>query len=650
MCGIVALLARQPSSDLLLYLLSGLRLLQNRGYDSCGGMVMATTTTEDEKEGKEGVVSWSWKGASTATETALERLEAAVAGQEARAWQCGMFHTRWATHGPKTDQNAHPHTDATGRFSVVHNGILTNAALLRSRLVAKGYVFRSDTDTEVVAHMLVDCCQALPTASLLTVWQAVVSQLEGTWSLVVCDREHPTWLYVAKHGSPLVLAYSEDHQLLGVASELSGLCFPSQHYHEVPDESVFVVNEQFYLFESENNLPVASAWPLLTSGNTSTALYPKDPSPYRFWTEGEIRQQPEALWAALNHGGRLHVEGGEWCLKLGGLERHREALARVRHLVLVGCGTSWHAAQFASRVFRTVTALATVQVFDASELTWSDVRHLPPSEVALVLVSQSGETKDCQRVLTWARTHSLLTVGVVNVVSSWLARHTDCGVYLNAGREVGVASTKSFTSQCVVLTLLALWLGQDYDQREWGSRVYRCSDVVACNMESLAQHARLLVSSVSCQRSLFLLGRGYSQAIAWEGALKLKELTTKNVEGYAGGALKHGPFAVLGPDAVVFLSCWEGPDWDSMVSAAEQVTSRGAQVVVLHNRDPTQAALLQSRFPYARLVPLVEASDEWTAALVSVVFYQWLAFYVALDKGLNPDQPRHLAKVVTVDG
>lgn len=640
MCGIVAVLSQRPSALVSAYLLEGIQMLQNRGYDSCGGVLLS----EEHY--------WLWKGASTVEATALERLDANVP-DERMAWTAGCFQTRWATHGAKTDANAHPHSDRTGRFHVVHNGIITNYAVHKARLLQKGYEFRSETDTEVVVHMVSDCVRSkAEPVNMLEVWREVIGHLEGTWSLVMCDLEHPSWLYVAKHGSPLLLSYSEDGTMLGVASEAHGIRFKTLQYQEVQDGAVFIVDQNLRVLHEGMHIPVTA----LPASSASVVPLPTQPDPYRFWTELEIHQQVDTLRDALNRGGRLFVgeDGVAWSVKLGGLDRRRAQFQTVRHMVLVGCGTSLYAAQFAARVFRAITPMATVQVFDASEFAPVDVRQLEAEEVVVVLVSQSGETKDCQRVLAWAKERSFLTVGVVNAVGSWLARQTDCGIYLNAGREVGVASTKSFTSQCVVLTLLALWMCQGSTQwsrlAEWCPRVYNIAEVFSRNMVALEAAAQSLVAPVSRQRSVFVLGRGYAHAIALEGALKLKELTCKNVEGYAGGALKHGPFAVLGADATVFLHCWEGPDRDYMLSAAEQVSSREAQVVLVHNTSsPKDEAALQQRFPRATLVA-VSASDEWSASLVSVVLYQYLAFYLARSCGLNPDQPRHLAKVVTVDG
>lgn len=348
---------------------------------------------------------------------------------------------------------------------------------------------------------------------------------------------------------------------------------------------------------------------------------------------------------------RYSGDYGEWLVRLGGLDGGmRGRLQSARHLILVGCGTSYYAALFGSHVFRELCfhSLQTVQVFDAAEFTKRDLGALRFSEVVIIVVSQSGETKDCQRVLELVRDQEIVSVGVVNVVGSWIPRHTSCGVFLNAGREVGVASTKSFTSQCLVLSLIALWFSGDTSKSwSWGPRLFNFPDQFRQVMPAMNAAALRLVPVVRGAASTFILGRGFSHAISLEGALKLKELTYQNVEGFPGGSLKHGPFAVISHGTPVFLSCWDGPNLNSMLSAAEQVQSRGAKVILLHNRRGD--ADLGARFPDADLV-FVDMDDEWSAALASVLLFQYLAVYVARANGNDPDCPRHLAKVVTVDG
>jgi glucosamine--fructose-6-phosphate aminotransferase (isomerizing) len=682
MCGIIALLSK--STDVRKKLLDGLKMLQNRGYDSCGGVLLDPNYPV-----------WYWKKASSGCSSnnqelmhdAMGMLQDVIAKTDlSQVYRGGFFQTRWATHGAKTDANAHPHFDGTKRFFVVHNGIISNYNRLKDRLKLKGYVFTSETDTEVVPHLIMDCLVSLQTgrgpqqptlksASMFQVWQMVVGELEGTWSLIMCDVEHPERLYVAKNGSPLLMAFSDDNTDLWFASERSGFeLYTRKYIIDVPDKTVlecrrglrdqWVINTssapfskclQAYLAPLDENTEIKDREMVDTMFlPESFQVLKPTPHPYHYWTELEISEQPDKLWEALNCGGRLYRQDDHWRVKLGGLDLHRERLKKVRHLILTGCGTSYHACLFASPVFRQLSGLVTVQCVDASEFVLKDLPQDSPESIALVIVSQSGETKDCQRVIQAVSEFGIMTIGIVNTVGSWIARESSCGIYLNAGREVGVASTKSFTSQCMVLSLLALWWGQENgkDLGKWPVMLSSVSLLFKNHMyDLLHEFIPTILPLVENQSNMFLLGRGFSHAVCLEGALKLKELTYQNAEGYPGGALKHGPFALIDGQAQtpVFLHLWKGPNYTVMLSALEQVVSRGAQAIVLHN-NTVERKQLTEKFPKVLFYCLADCTDEWSASLVSVLVYQLLAVQLCLKKGLNPDYPRNLAKVVSVDG
>jgi len=677
MCGIIALLSL--SGDVRKKLLDGLDMLQNRGYDSCGGLLF------DRPNGQCGN-HWFWKKASSRGENSMLCLtqEVSKLSQQIQ-YRGGFFQTRWATHGAKTDANAHPHFEATKRFYVIHNGIITNYSVLKQRLKEKGYVFTSETDTEVIPHLIMDCirsCESrrkeLYPMSLFQIWNMVIQELEGTWSLIMGDIEHPDRIYVAKNGSPLLMAFSDDNQDVWFSSERSGFALYVRKYViDIPDGTTiecrrgargnWVINTSCDCFskgllehlslteEKDPDLMDIS----LVQKISSLAFLPenfqvvkKTPEPFTYWTELEISEQPDKLWEALNCGGRLYQEeSGNWQVKLGGLDSLSNRLKKVKHVILTGCGTSYHSALFSISVFRQMGGLTTVQALDASEFTRKDFPQDYAENIAVVIISQSGETKDCQRVIECANELGIITIGVVNTVGSWIARETQCGIYLNAGREVGVASTKSFTSQAVVLSLLALWFGQENQKSidKWAPLLCSISLCYRSEMEKMKKWVSGILEVVQNQQSIFLLGRGLSYPICLEGALKLKELTYQNVEGYPGGALKHGPFALI--DNViktpVFFHLWKGPNYEKMLSAVEQVSSRGGLVILLHNEP--EEILLSQRFP-AALLYYVNSPDEWTCSLLSIIIYQQLAVQLAIKKGYNPDYPRNLAKVVSVDG
>lgn len=654
MCGIVALLSRRGVTSVQNALLEGIRSLRNRGYDSCGVMMLSEKSVDEAS--CRPASSFLWKKASTSTSNSMELMDEACAEVTDLPFICGMAHTRWSTHGPKTDANAHPHWNVLRRFAVVHNGIITNYAELKKRLIALGVLFVSETDTEVIPHLLEHCLRTRPEVDVSTAWQWVVGELEGTWSLVMMDCETPDRFYVAKNGSPLLMAYTDD--MVWVASEAAGFGIYAQKYLDLKDGTVLCVcrdddrlcvrtgihlNEECFIetFRAQD-----------VQVNVHRHQFEQTPMPFDFWTNKEIHEQPQKLWEALNRGGRLYqTPGSGWHVKLGGLEALKDRLFKIRHLVIIGCGTSLHASLMALPVFRQFSIFTTVQVMDAGEMTRHDLPVGEPGTVALVVVSQSGETKDCQRVMAWASEHCPV-IGVVNGVGSWIARQSNCGIYLNAGREVGVASTKSFTSQVVVLTLLALWFAQSRGEPidKWAQLLHDLPRHFQQHLSLWNQRASLLVPTIKNSPNLFLLGRGFAYPLCLEAALKIKELSYQNAEGYAGGALKHGPFAMIDSkmQTPVILHVWQGPNETSMLSAVEQVYCRGARVIVLFNR-PDLLDELQRRLPNAEFF-LVDVVDEFSASLVSVMLYQFLAFKLAVSQGYQPDFPRNLAKVVTVDG
>ena len=626
MCGIVAILSKRE--EVRQKLLDGIKVLQNRGYDSCGGIMLSNSNQR-----------WIWKAASTATENAISKLEREInnIADVTVTFNCGCFQTRWATHGAKTTSNAHPHQDETGRFFVVHNGIISNYASLKQRLIEKGYTFTSQTDTEVIPHLLLDCQRIDPALSTLSIWKKVISVLEGTWALIMCDVKHPQSLFVAKHGSPLLMAYSADDEFVTFASELSGIHTRAKQYVDLEDGAVFEIDTTKFEMVGNCHNGQKQLIPFETSSLTQL-----DPKPYKFWTEKEINEQPERLWDALNCGGRLFVnQVGEWQVKLGGLDKLSKQLLECNHLILTGCGTSYHAGLFSSFIFKQTSRFDTVHAIDASEFVLHDIPTR--GKTVIIIISQSGETKDCERVIQMTK-DKCTTIGVVNGVGSWIARNTHCGVYLNAGREFGVASTKSFTSQCLVLNLIAQWFSPS---NTWCTRVFNFPERLKHVMNNLELQAHEVVLAVQDHPCAFLLGRGISHAIALEGALKLKELTYKFVEGYPSGALKHGPFAVISSGTPVIIHVWSGEHYDQLLSACEQVTSRGAKLLIMHNNE--QHERLHTQFPAACII-LVKLENEWEAALASVIIYQYAAVQLSIKMGNNPDFPRNLAKVVTVDG
>lgn len=640
MCGIVALLHK--TRDVRPELIEGVRALQNRGYDSAGALLMNHQHF------------WTYKCTSSNQNNSdsIDKLTTKISELK-DSYRIGMCHSRWATHGAKTEINAHPHHDSEKRFYVVHNGVITNYVDIKNRLRLKGYTFLSETDTEVVPFLLEDCMKS-GDRNIFQVWNMAVRELEGTYALVMCDIKNPNSVYVAKNGSPLVMAYSTDNHMIGFGSELAAFSFSIKEYTNIVDgtimECTWKTPDEDWSFQIKilkDPLRECKVTSFNFQVHETITNLPKTPEPYKYWTEKEIYDQPFSLAQSFNCGGRLYLKNDEWRVKLGGLEKVKQRLSKIKHLLLVGCGSSMHAALLAAQIYRQVTQFITVQVIDASEFTMKDV---PKEPTGVILISQSGETKDCHRVLELVQ-HDCVTIGIVNVVGSLLSRETDCGIYLNAGREVGVAATKSFSSQCTVLALLGLWFA--YEQNKpidrWAeqlSQIPKYFEGHAKRFSTEIDEFLVISPNILKASSIFLLGRGYSYPIVLEAALKIKELTYIHAEGFAGGSLKHGPFALIDPDqkTPVFLNIFRGANEEKMISCTEQVLCRHASTIILTNDKK-----LYQVFPKS-FVFYIDIVDEFSAALVSVLFYQLLALKMAMLKKLNVDRPRNLAKTVSVDG
>lgn len=621
MCGISAIFSK--THDIRGMLFRGISTMLSRGYDSVGCLLVNENSL------------WLSKHASSDQSTCdaisflqrdLEQLDST------ESYNLGMCHLRWSTHGAKTGRNAHPHSSTTSRFWVVHNGIITNYEDIKISLEMKGYRFLSETDTEVVPVLMQDI-MTVNQVDVFTAWTMTINKLEGTWALLMLDMDHKNCIYAAKNGSPLLFALSKDEDIIGFASEYSGLDFTVHKYTTMNDGDI--------LRSSLNN----GAWEIVKYQledinwcfETKEQYCITSPHPYLFWTEKEIYQQPDKLWDAINCGGRLFKTKSGWKVKLGGLDKISSQLSEVEHLIIIGCGSSLHAAMLTAHLFRQISGMTTVQVFDASECNVEDIAL---KKSALIVLSQSGETADCQLVLNMVK--DCITIGVVNVVGSMISKNTDCGIYLNAGKEFGVAATKSFTSQCIVLSLLAMWFAQNKGNniQRHAPIIHSMSSQFSNNLPDIEKYVQQIMPMIINQEHAYILGKGYGFAVALEAALKMKELTYIHVEAFAGSTMKHGSFALIDSEKqpVVFINAFKGNHFNHMMSAAKQVECRGARVVFITNDENAKSN------PSC----VIHANDEFTAALISILFFQILSYRISVGKNINPDFPRNLAKTVTV--
>lgn len=615
MCGITAYLGK---NQCFTYLLNSLKMLQNRGYDSAG---IATLLDKDIK-----LVKYA-----SDNESAINKLQK---NPLLESGNIGIAHTRWATHGPKTDLNAHPHLDYTGRFALVHNGIIENYSSLKKDLIQKGVTFKSDTDTEVIVNLISFNFQQNNNLELAI--QQTTEQMTGTWGIVLIDKESPNQIFLTRHGSPLLIGKSEDNLI--ITSEISGFCNYINNYTVVKNNDLIHIK----LENDEFKMNKINSYTFTHLDNKEIQLTPE---PYDFWTLKEIMEQPQSIMRALNYGARIK---DDYNVNLGGLNSMKDELLEVNNLIILGCGTSLHAALIGKVFMDELENFDSVHVFDGAEFSKKCIPR--KGKTALLLLSQSGETQDLHRCIKIGRDYDLIIMSVVNVVDSMIARESDCGVYLNAGREVAVASTKAFTSQLVILNLIAIWFSQNFikhsmvckkminDLRNLSSDVQETIQLCQ-NKDMISNLAKQIIESK--HKTMFVLGKGQFKEIAREGALKIKEIAYIHAEGYSGSALKHGPFALIEDNMPIIFVAPNDETYSKMLNSAEEVKARNAHTIFITDHPTENSSKLDKiiRIPY----------NKTFSGLLSIVVLQMLAYYLSVNQGINPDFPKNLAKVVTVE-
>ena len=532
MCGIVGFLG---SSNACQHVVNGLTLLQNRGYDSVG---ISTILSE---------VLRTYKYASTNTYNSIELIRNTLLDvSNIESANISIGHTRWATHGNKTDINAHPHSDNKNRISLVHNGIIENYKQLKTELANEGYIFHSQTDSEVIAVLIGYYLDQQ--FSMVSAIENTVKRLQGTWALLMIYLDEPHKLWATRNGSPILLGLEDSYVF--IVSEQIAFQNLIKNYVVLNNNDIVeisLVNKQI-----QYNINIQS-YDRKQTVYEDIETRPKD---YDFWTIKEIHEQPECILRAINNGGRILNDSQ---VKLGGLDSHKDLLLHIEHLILLGCGTSFHSGLWVLELFRQLDIFTTVSLFDGADFE----NHCIPKKgiCGAIFISQSGETKDLHRCIQIIDDNNMISIGVVNVVDSYIARETKCGVYLNAGREVAVASTKSFTSQCVVLSLIAIWFSQHKDTcLEKRKRLIKDLQILFFQIRELLEKPNLRIIQKLAKSwyqqtitSVFLLGKGKDEAVAKEGSLKLKEIAYIHAEGYSSSALKHGPFGLIEPGLPIIL-------------------------------------------------------------------------------------------------
>ena len=609
MCGIIAILFLQ-NQQFFKMLLESLKQIQNREYDSAGFSYVLDNNIKTIKYASDNI-------------SALDKLEKNFNNEVSS--NSIIAHTRWATHGAKTDYNSHPHLSFDNKLSLVHNGIIENYQELKHFLISKGITFKSDTDTEVISNLIE--YHYLKDNNLHEAIKKSILQLQGTWGLAIIHYDYPNELFCIRHGSPLLIGIDEKYIM--ISSELSGFANKVKNYFVLENNDL----AHFFIKNDKLNIKTETTYDNLSLDNINFELTPE---PYPHWTIKEIIEQPEAITRALSNGGRLL---NNYQVKLGGLEQNKNKLIELDNIIILGCGTSLHAGLIGAEYFKELTDFNTIQVFDGAEFDKKDIPK--KGKTALIYLSQSGETKDLHRCIEIGRENDLIQIGVINVVDSLIAREVDCGCYIKAGREVGVASTKCFTNQVIVLALMSIWFAQIKDINK-NKRIRFINDLRKLNNDfknsiEICETKKLLLKDFINVESLFLLGKGQSRFIASEGALKIKEICYLHAEGYGGSALKHGPFALLDEKHPVILLSPNNKFYSKMMNAKEEILSRNAPVLIISNKS--------SNYENEIILPTNNSFQD----LLGIIPLQLAAYYCSISKGINCDQPKNLAKCVNVE-
>jgi len=612
MCGIIACISKKECSTILY---DGLIQLKNRGYDSTGICSINNHSYTIDKY------------ASTGNIDAYSKLQNKLSNHTNA--EIGIAHTRWATHGAKTDINSHPHISMCGKFALVHNGIIENYKQIKEMLVKNGYFFHSQTDTEVIVQLL--SFFYLENQNVTECIQKMYSLLEGTWGLAILCLDEPDSIYCTRHGSPLLIGY-DDHCAI-VVSEKSGFCNKIQNYFILNNLDVCIIRK------TEKGIINISTKKEYIMKKMTTSNEKLSPDPYPHWTMKEIYEQSESSLKAISMGARL-LDTNQ--VKLGGLEEHTEELMSIDNLILLGCGTSFFSGHHGLYFFKDLGCFNTVQLFDGAEFNERDIPKY--GKTALLLISQSGETKDLHRCIEIGKQKNLILIGLVNVVDSLIAREVDCGCYLNAGREVGVASTKAYTSQIILLCMISIWFAQkkSINERKRNNYIkdirqlhFDIQTTLETNDPCIDQ---LIIKIFQHCEHCFLLGKGKSESVAKEGALKIKEISYIHSEGYSTSSLKHGPFALLDKNFPVIIIAPNDENYAKAENTYEEIKSRHAPLVFITNkREQDKENVLY--------IP----ENKTFGDLLCVIPLQLLAYKLALSRGINPDIPKNLAKVVSVE-
>jgi len=611
MCGIVAYIGPREAYPIIL---KGLKRLEYRGYDSAGIALLNSGLKVHKKKGR------------------VADLEETLQGKDLHA-HIGIGHTRWATHGEPNDCNAHPHLSASGTLAMIHNGIIENYAQLKKELSNKGYTFKSDTDTEVLLNFIEDI-KTNNNCSLEEAVRIALKRVVGAYVIVLIDKNSPDTLIAARKGSPLVIGIGKNEHFL--ASDASPIIEYTKEVVYVNDYEIAIIKADELILK---NLGNERQTPYITKLDMELAAIEK--GGYDHFMLKEIFEQPQTIHDCLR--GRLDAIAGT--ITMSGIQKYAEQIMNANRIIMVACGTSWHAGLVAEYIFEELCRI-NVEVEYASEFRYRNpVIHKGD---VIIAISQSGETADTLVAIENAKAKGAIILGVVNVVGSSISRISDAGAYTHAGPEIGVASTKAFTAQLAVLTMIALKIAKvkgTIDHDRYMHLLEELDSIPEKVSEVLRSHERIkiLAEKYKDAKDCLYLGRGYNFPVALEGALKLKEISYIHAEGYPAAEMKHGPIALVDESLPVVFVATKDSYHEKVLSNMQEIKARKGKVIAVINEGDEQSMAL------ADDVIEVPEADEIMAPMLSTIPLQLLAYYIGVAKGYDVDKPRNLAKSVTVE-
>lgn len=609
MCGIVGYIGYKNVTEVLI---NGLRRLEYRGYDSVGIAALNSKLIVQKQKGK------------------VSKLSAILNYEDFKGCNVGIGHTRWATHGEPNDINAHPHTDCNGEIALVHNGIIENYATIKKILLQHDHIIKSETDTEVLVHLIEYYHQ---TMQLVDAVQKALTKVEGTYGIVVISKKEPDKLVAARNGSPLIIGVGDNEMI--VASDASAIVEHTRNVIYVSDGEIFEITKDAVRTFDSNKHAIEKH-----TDKIDWDIADIEKQGFAHFMLKEIFEQPETIQNAFR--GRILLEEGK--TRLDGLRLNDDELNAIRRIIFIACGTSWHAGLIGEYLIEEYARIP-VEVEYASEFRYRSP-ILDKGDLVIV-ISQSGETADTLAALREAKARGVKVLGITNVVGSTIARESDGGVYIHAGPEIGVASTKAFTSQITVLILLTFYLAR---------RKFMTADAGREFLQELInapQHVRQIldkndeIKSIATlyqkHRNFLYLGRGIQFPVALEGALKLKEISYIHAEGYPAAEMKHGPIALIDENMPVVFIAVKDEVYQKVISNIQEVKARKGKIIAIATEGDDEIK------KYADHVFYIPATRKIVSPLLTVIPLQLLAYHIAVLRGCNVDQPRNLAKSVTVE-